>query len=96
MSSQVKKALRRAARTAVGLGLMALFLSMWAPGALAQSPIQISFGPLAIELAGERGQTVPFSVNIVNNSRFQTARFRVVCHGPEGGAAGRLRAQDAR
>lgn len=67
---------------------MALFLSMWAPGALAQSPIQISFGPLAIELAGERGQTVPFSVNIVNNSRFQTARFRVYATGLREGRLG--------
>lgn len=43
----------------------------------AQTPIQISMTPLATEIIGERGQTVPFTVNLVNNSRFQTARFRV-------------------
>lgn len=89
MTSAIKKMIvLRASRVAIRFGLIALFVSMLAPGALAQSPIQISLAPLAIELAGERGQTVPFSINIVNNSRFQTAQFRVYATGLREGRAG--------
>lgn len=79
---------RHANRVAKAAALTAILVFMFSCHGGAQSPIQISIAPLAIELAGERGQTVPFSVSIVNNSRFQTARFRAYAAGLREGRAG--------
>lgn len=54
----------------------------------AQTPIQVSLSPLAMELVGDRGRTVPFSINLVNNSRFRTAHFEVEAAGLREGRSG--------
>lgn len=75
-------------RAAVAVGLLVVIVCLAATAADAQSPIQISIAPLVVELTGERGQTVPFAITVMNNSRFQTARFRVYAAGLVEGRAG--------
>lgn len=61
---------------------------------LAQGSMSVSLSPLAIELAGQRGDTVPFSVSIVNNSTFGYARFKVYSMGLSEDRSGRYEAVD--
>lgn len=49
--------------------------------AMAQGTTQISISPLALPLAGQRGETIPFSISIVNGSTFQTTRFEAFVTG---------------
>lgn len=56
--------------------------------AAAQTPIQVSVSPLAIELHGERGATVPFGITITNNSRLQSLTFQARVTGLREGRSG--------
>lgn len=88
MNKQFLRAILLATRGMLSIALMTLLICTVAIHVYAQAPIQISIAPLAIELSGERGQTVPFSLTIVNNSRFETARFRAYATGLREGRSG--------
>lgn len=77
------RGVRKAAAVA---GLLASLL--FALAAAAQAQVQISISPLVLELAGDRGQTVPFRISIANNALFQTARFRAYVTGLAEGRSG--------
>lgn len=64
-------------RRVLAIGLFFISFTLLVGRVQAQTPIQLSISPLAMELSGERGQTVPFTISLVNNSRFQTARFEL-------------------
>lgn len=81
-------ALARAGRLVLSAGLLVIIICVATLSVHAQTPLQISLSPLVIELAGERGQTLPFSITIVNNSRFQAADFRAYVTGLHEGRSG--------
>lgn len=53
-----------------------VFLLLGAAVAPAQGDIRIVYSPMVLELAGERGATVPFEITIMNQAQFSTAYFR--------------------
>lgn len=59
-----------------GSAFLVTALVAWFGTATAQSDLQILYSPMVIELAGERGATVPFEITILNNAQFSTAHFR--------------------
>lgn len=88
-SRQTPALVPRRGRWAIAvLVLTGVLLAMSTEPAAAQTPIQISLSPLAIELHGERGASVPFAISIINNSRFHTARFTVRAEGLREGRSG--------
>ncbi len=88
-------ALARAGRLVLSAGLLVIIICVATLSVHAQTPLQISLSPLVIELAGERGQTLPFSITIVNNSRFQAADFRAYVTGLHEGRSGGVRTKNA-
>lgn len=59
----------------LGIAIVLALLSVTAVSS-AQSEITILYAPMVIELAGERGRSVPFEISIINQSRTSTAYFR--------------------
>lgn len=70
--------------------LLFLFLAgtIVSGSARAQTPVQVSISPLAIELHGERGASIPFGISVANNSLFQPVRFSVRVSGLVEGRSG--------
>lgn len=88
MAAARKSASFPAARAGGAAALVAIFLFIGSFLAAAQSRIEISIAPLVLELTAERGQSVPFSITILNRSQFQTARFRASAAGLQEGRSG--------
>src|SRR5690625_5007681 len=63
-------------------------MNVFSTPANAQGATEISFSPLVIPLEGQRGETVPFSVSVINNSTLQTARFKAFATGLAEGRGG--------
>lgn len=66
-----------AERKKSSVGSIALFIVMLFVSPVgAQSDLRILYTPLVLELAGERGTSVPFEITFLNEARFSTAHFR--------------------
>lgn len=79
------------------LGLISILLIMiFSSLASAQSDLRILYSPMVLELAGERGSTVPFEITIMNDAQFSTAHFRAEAAGLQESRDGvyNLRADD--
>lgn len=64
------------------VGLISILLIMiFSSLASAQSDLRILYSPMVLELAGERGSTVPFEITIMNDAQFSTAHFRAEAAG---------------
>lgn len=71
-----------AARQKSSFGCVTMFLIMLFTGSVgAQSDVRIMYAPLVLELAGERGSSVPFEITILNDSQFATAHFQAEVYG---------------
>lgn len=79
------------------LGLISILLIMiFSSLASAQSDLRILYSPMVLELAGERGSSVPFEITIMNDAQFSTAHFRAEVAGLQESRDGvyNLRADD--
>lgn len=65
-----------------------VLLSGFPRDVMAQSGSQISLSPLVLELSGQRGTNVPFSISLINHSSLQTVRFKAYVAGLTEGRRG--------